>query len=83
MDNLFFYNDMDEWWDDLSSSTSSSSSDEIVLRRLARNFYWEDGMPDFSLSYNRELLKQRMYDLAYTSVCLLWFRLELDAARRT
>ena len=75
METFIFYNEFDDFYDCLSSSTSSTSSsssdDIIVLKRLARNFYWEDGMPDFSLSYNRELLKQRMYEVAYTSVRLL------------
>lgn len=64
---MFYYN-ADNFVDGWSSSTSSSSSDEIVVKRLARSFYWEDGIPDFSLSYNRELLRQRMYDVAYRNV---------------
>ena len=83
MDKFIFYNEFDDFYDSLSSSTcsaSSSGSDDIVLRRLARNFYWEDGVPDFSLSCNRELLKQRMYEVAYTSVSHLWFWLGVDAA---
>ena len=59
---------MDIWDCGQSVSTDSSSGDDIVIKKLASMFYWEDGVPDFSIPENRELLKQRLLEYGYTCV---------------
>ena len=59
---------MDIWDYEQSVSTESSSGDDIVIKKLANIFYWEGGMPDFSIRENRELLKQRLLEYGYTCV---------------
>ena len=67
MSSYLFYNDIDDF--DCSSSNSiEASNEDVVVRKLASYFYWQDGLPDFSLPSNRNVLKQRMYESACYNV---------------
>ena len=68
MNFSFCYNDMDIWDYERCVSTESYSGDDIVIKKLASTFYWEEGIPDFSIRENRDLLKQRLLEYGYTCV---------------
>ena len=68
MSYSFCYNDIDIWNDEPNECPESSSNDDPVIRKLASIFYWEGGMPDFSIRDNRDVLKERLLEYGYTCV---------------